>query len=90
MTSVTSTELAKGLSDILNRIYYQGESFNVERNGQAIATLTPAQPTESPRTTWRAVVAALGNFAWPDPTLADDLEAIQAAQPPLEEAAWHS
>jgi antitoxin (DNA-binding transcriptional repressor) of toxin-antitoxin stability system len=38
---ISATELARQLGDILGRIRYQGESYTVERNGRAVARLTP-------------------------------------------------
>lgn len=40
-TKITATELARNLSDILNRVRYKGESFCIERNGELIAVLGP-------------------------------------------------
>jgi len=78
MQSKTSaTDLAKSLSDILNRIRYRGERFVVERNGEPVATLAPAGPTS--RITLREVVARLGNLTLPGDGFAEDLEAIQSS-----------
>lgn len=38
---ISATELARKLGDVLGRIRYRGESFVVERNGEAVAKLTP-------------------------------------------------
>ena len=43
-TTITATELARHLSDILNRVRYKGESFRVERNGEVVAVLKPEPP----------------------------------------------
>jgi len=40
-TTITATELARNLSDILNRVRYRGESFRVERNGEVVAEIRP-------------------------------------------------
>jgi prevent-host-death family protein len=40
-TQITATELARNLSDILNRVRYQGEHFIVVRNGEVLARLEP-------------------------------------------------
>jgi antitoxin (DNA-binding transcriptional repressor) of toxin-antitoxin stability system len=40
-TTITATELARNLSDILNRVRYRGERFRVERNGELVATIEP-------------------------------------------------
>jgi len=82
---ITATELARNLGDILGRLRYRGDSFVVERNGTAIARLIPL-PHGRP--------ASLGDAAaaWaaaPDPTFADDLERIGAADQPPQDA-WAS
>ncbi|MFN0071262.1 MAG: type II toxin-antitoxin system prevent-host-death family antitoxin [Chloroflexota bacterium] len=38
-TKITATELARNLSDVLNRARYRGEHFIVERNGEPIVTI---------------------------------------------------
>ncbi len=42
-TKLTATQLARSLSDVLNRVQYKGERFIVDRNGRPVATLGPAQ-----------------------------------------------
>ena len=85
-SKISATDLAKSLSDILNRIRYRGERFVVERNGEPIATLAPAGPTA--RITLREVVARLGNLTLPGDGFAEDLEAIQSSQPKAEAPTW--
>lgn len=79
-TKITATELAKSLSEILNRIRYRGERFVIQRNGEPIATLTPAGVTSS--MTLTELAAFLESAPRPDEGFADDLEAIQATQRP--------
>jgi antitoxin (DNA-binding transcriptional repressor) of toxin-antitoxin stability system len=38
---VTATQLAKRLSDVLNRVHYQRETVIVERGGKPLCLLTP-------------------------------------------------
>ena len=78
-TTITATQLAKGLSDALNRVKYRGERFVVQRNGEPVATIVPANV--QPQLTWGEFVALLRDASRPDPGFADDLEAIQADQP---------
>jgi prevent-host-death family protein len=79
-SSISATELARRLGDVLGRVRYRGESFVVERNGQPIARLTPlataGQGTalEGLRA-WREAAPA-------DPELARDLERINNADRP--------
>ncbi|MBW3631989.1 MAG: hypothetical protein KY456_03070 [Chloroflexi bacterium] len=77
-TTITATQLAKGLSDILNRVRYRGERFLVQRNGETIATIEPL--TSMPGITVSELIAKVGDLEMPGDGFADDLEAIQAAQ----------
>jgi prevent-host-death family protein len=79
-TRITATELAKSLSDILNRVRYRGERFRIERNGEPIATLVPAAPVSGDMTMGK-LVALLKDLPSPDEDFADDLEAIHSSQP---------
>lgn len=81
-TVITATDLARSLSDILNRVRYKGENFVIQRKGEPIATLAPIGPT--PGVTLRDLAEALGNLTPVGEGFADDLEAIQASQPKLE------
>jgi len=87
-TTITATELAKNLSDVLNRVRHRGERFLIERNGEPLATLTPASTTAT--ITMRELAAQLGDLALPGEWFADDLEAIQRAQPPAGDPTWRS
>jgi len=86
ITKIGATELARRLSDVLNRVRYRDERFLVERNGEPIATLGPAAP--SARITLAELVARLPRAGSGDAGFADDLEAIQALQSPAESPAW--
>jgi tRNA(fMet)-specific endonuclease VapC len=69
---------------VLNRVRYRGERFVVERNGEPIATL---EATAAPRDRMlREAVALLRDVPRPDDGFADDLEWVQAHQPPMPEA----
>lgn len=87
-TTITATELARTLSEILNRVRYRGERFVIERNGEAIASIGPAGTV--PGITLRELAARLGDLPLPDDRFADDLEVIQASQPPAEFTVWDS
>jgi antitoxin (DNA-binding transcriptional repressor) of toxin-antitoxin stability system len=85
-TKITATELAKRLSEVLNRITYRGEEFVIERNGDAVAKLTsPDQPAGADLMEfideWRGVPR-------PDDGFADDLAHIHATQGVVERDLW--
>ncbi len=86
-TTLTATQFARNLSDVLNRVEFKGERFIIERNGERVATLgPPTLPVK--RITLRAFVEAWRDAPKPDPEFWDELERIQAEQPPMEFVEW--
>ena len=85
-TRITSTELARSLSDVLNRVRYRGEQFVIVRNGEPVATLAPPKPTKS--ITLREFIEFLKENPFPDEDFAKDLEEIRSSQPLIEEPPW--
>ena len=84
-TEVTATELARSLSDILNRVRYRGERFVVKRNGEPMAVI---EPFAAPKVrTGREVAALLRGLRMPE-GFGDDLEAIHAAQGMSQTREW--
>jgi antitoxin (DNA-binding transcriptional repressor) of toxin-antitoxin stability system len=81
--TISATYLARHLSDVLNRVYYKGDRFVVERNGEVVATLEVPKPVRP--VSLREIAAALDRIALPDKQFFDELEQIQASQPPLPE-----
>lgn len=43
MERISATEAARGFSEVLNRVRYQGTSFEVERGNEVVARIVPAQ-----------------------------------------------
>jgi antitoxin (DNA-binding transcriptional repressor) of toxin-antitoxin stability system len=41
--TITATQLARSLPDVLNRVRHQGERFTIERNGEVVAMLGPTE-----------------------------------------------
>jgi prevent-host-death family protein len=77
---ISATDLARRLGDVLGRIRYRGESFTIERNGKPVARLTPIRESHSGTAgeafgAWKRAVGS-------DPTLAEDLERVRAADRP--------
>ena len=85
-TTITATELARSLSDVLNRVHYRNERFIVQRNGETIATLVPPGPLRG--TTLQEIAEKLRGLEFPDGDFADDLEEIQANQSRSEFLEW--
>ncbi len=86
--TITATELARSLSDLLNRVRYRGERFIIDRNGEPTAALIPVEAPAS--ITWQELAERLGDLPSPGVDFADDLEEIQAAQPLAGPIPWPS
>jgi prevent-host-death family protein len=78
--SISATELARSLGDVLARVRYRQDSFIVERNGRPIARLLPVEP-QAQDVPLRDALAAWCE-APADPAFANDLERVGAADRP--------
>jgi prevent-host-death family protein len=86
-TRITATELARALSEILSRVADHYESFTIVRHGVPVATLAPIAAVTRP-VTLAELAARPGDLRLPGDGFADDLEAVQASQPPLPPSLW--
>lgn len=71
-TTITATELARNLSDILNRVRYKGERFRIERNGEVVATLEPTPRRKA--TTVAEFIEFMERVPKPDSDFWNDVE----------------
>ncbi len=86
--TVTATEAARHLPDLLQRVHDRGESFTIVRNDEEVAWLTA--PPRKKSLTLNEFFELMKDLRTGDPTFADDLEKIQAEQPPLGADPWDS
>lgn len=64
---VTATELARGFSDFLNQVRYQGVTLDVQRGNEIVARVQPAGPAAGyPIEQLDALIAALPSLAEDD------------------------
>jgi prevent-host-death family protein len=89
-TKITATELARNLSDILNRVRYRGERFVVERNGEVVAVLESAP--EGKAISWGEFAKFWEDLPKPDSDFWDDVEEAHRLmnQPLPEPSSWDS
>jgi antitoxin (DNA-binding transcriptional repressor) of toxin-antitoxin stability system len=71
---ITATELARRVGDVLGRVRYRGDSFVVERNGEAVARVSPVAGTS--QTSLAEALAAWRSAGEPEPEFAADLERV--------------
>ncbi len=84
-TRITATELSKSLPDVLSRVHEKGESFVVEHDGEALASIAP--PATASEFTLRDLVLLMDKHG-PLEGFADDLESIQRSQPKIGPPEW--
>jgi prevent-host-death family protein len=87
-TRITATELARNLSDVLNRVRYKGERFVVVRNGEELARLEPRP--EHRRMTFAEFVDVVRTAPKPDDEFWEDVEEARQLmnQPIPERSPW--
>jgi prevent-host-death family protein len=85
-TTITATELARNLSDILSRVRYKDERFVVVRNGVRVAEIAPSNP--KPGLTLGELFEFWKTLPKPDEDFWKDLAEIQASQPLAEFPEW--
>lgn len=79
---ISSTDAARNFGDCLARIKYRGDRFVITKNNEPVAELVPA--AGSSRGTWGEIAEALAQLPV-DPSFADDLEKVNAADRPPED-----
>ena len=48
---IRATEFVRSFSDIMNRVYYKGESFDIQKGNHIVARVSPANTTIKPTKT---------------------------------------
>ena len=82
---ISATAMARSFSDVLNRVRYRGESFVVERGGEAMCRIVPAAPA---RCTVADLVRALRSAPRPDAAYFDAVEKMTKRQTKLPRGPW--
>ncbi len=78
-TRITATEVARNLSDVLNRVRYRGESFVVERAGEVVAQIVAPKPETS--VTGQTLIEKIRSLPPVDKGFADDVQKAIDSQP---------
>jgi len=82
---ISATEAARNFSDLVNRVYYKGESFVVERGGEPVCQISPVGPAKF---TGADFVEMLSSLPRPDSGYLDLLEELNQGQQPLGPSRW--
>lgn len=84
-THISATEAARSLSDLLNRVRYRGESFVIDRGGEAVCRIVPAGPR---RCTLADLARVLGATSRPDKDYLNTVGTLAKKQPKLPKGPW--
>jgi len=84
-SKLSATEAARSFSELLNRVRYRGESFVVERGGDAVCRIVPAGPRQC---TFADLARALKGAPRPDAGYLDTVEALTKRQPKTPKSPW--
>ena len=84
MERISATQAARQFSDLLNRVAYQGQSFEVERGNKVVARLAPADsPVRGiPIKDLNRLFAELPTLGEDAAAFADDIAAVRQSLPP--------
>jgi antitoxin (DNA-binding transcriptional repressor) of toxin-antitoxin stability system len=82
---INATQTARQFSELMNRVRYRGESFIVERGGQPICEILPAQPA---RFRGDELAELLESLPTPDEGYLNLIEKLAAKQPKVAASKW--
>jgi antitoxin (DNA-binding transcriptional repressor) of toxin-antitoxin stability system len=83
MEEINVTSAARNLSELLNRVAYQGASFELKRGGKSIARLVPAGPAKRVKVSdLNGLFARLPRLDEDGAAFARDIEEIRRELPP--------
>jgi antitoxin (DNA-binding transcriptional repressor) of toxin-antitoxin stability system len=82
---VSATEAARNFSDLLNRVRYRGESFVIERNGEAVGELRPTAP---PGLTGADLLRLMASLPRVDEEYLASVEDVARTQPIVPDSPW--
>lgn len=71
---ITVTEMVKSMSDVINKVYYRGDSFDIIKGKTIVAKLSPVNVKKT--LTIGELQTVLQNMPRVDPEFAKDLKGI--------------
>jgi hypothetical protein len=89
--TITETDLAASLANVLDRVEREKEHYVVEHEGQPVVVIGPAMGgSKVPRVSLEEVAEKFKGIEMPGDGFADDLEDIQSNQQKVEVRDWPS
>lgn len=77
-TIISATEANRSFSDVLNKVYYQGKTFEIKRGGEIIARVTPSNKAACTTKNLKTLFANLPNLdAEDNKSFENDLKTIR-------------
>ena len=82
---ISATVAARTFSELLSRVRYRGESFVVERGGEAVCRIVPAGP---PKCTVADLIRVLEAAPRPDEEYLQTVRSLSKRQPKAGRGPW--
>jgi antitoxin (DNA-binding transcriptional repressor) of toxin-antitoxin stability system len=83
---ISASELGRELAKVLDRVRREGQSYLIEQDGEAIASLEPTEVVRS--TTWHTLEQALDDLPDTDVDFVADLGEVQREQSDIPAIMW--
>ena len=83
--TISATDAVRTFSEVVNRVRYRGDTFIVERGGEAVCRIEPVAPCA---VSVADLVALLHTAPAADQGFADEVEAAASHQPPMPRSPW--
>ena len=84
---ISATEAARSFSELLDRVCYRGETFVIERGGEAVCEMSHVKPLRFSGTDFLTLLHSLPK---PDPGYWDALENSTKQAPAVPQSPWGS
>jgi hypothetical protein len=84
---ISATRAARSFSELLDRVYYRGESFVIERGGELVCEMARVRP---PRFTGSDFLSVVRSLPKPDPQYWKGVEEATKQRSTIPESPWES
>lgn len=84
---ISATEASRAFSELLDRVYYRGETFVIERGGEPVCQMSHVKPLKF---TGADFLTLLHSLPKPDPGFWDAVNDATKQRPTVPESPWES
>jgi len=82
---ISATQAVRTFSEIVNKVYYQADRYDIVRGGTVVASIVPAAPKKCSASALAEIFERFSDYN--DPEFADIVEDVVLNQP-IEKSPW--